>query len=256
MIVAADHPARGALGVGDHRLGHGEPRRPAGTPLHGAVPARCGRGPGHRRHPGRPAAPRRARRQGCDGLDEPRRAVRRGLRDGRPLHRPPRRGHRAPALRRGQTAAPHQLRRPGLPHHPGVHGTRHRRHGGAPTPPVRRAVHLPPHRRQGPQRPVRRGRDPLDRDLVGPGRHLRLHLAETARHRRPGRHGRGPGDLDAARRPARRRGRRRPGGRVREVAQGAAPAHRPGSGRGQVALPAVPRRRWAAWRRRWTRAPL
>ncbi|MFD0479575.1 deoxyribose-phosphate aldolase [Nonomuraea thailandensis] len=47
LIIAADHAARGALGVRG-RPGHGQPRRPARPPAAGAVQAR------RRRHPGLP----------------------------------------------------------------------------------------------------------------------------------------------------------------------------------------------------------
>ena len=47
----------------------------------------------------------------------------------------------------------------------------------------------------GPQRPQRRGRHPLGGHRLRPRRHLRLHLAEAAGHRRPRRHGPGLRDL-------------------------------------------------------------
>ena len=69
-----------------------------------------------------------------------------------------------------------------------------------------RALHLPPRRGPGPQRPVHRGRGAV-RDR---GRRARLdqcpHLAEDARDRR---HGAGPGRDHASRAAARRRGRGR-----------------------------------------------
>ena len=93
MMIAADHPARGALRAGERPAGHGRPRRPAGPARARPVP------PGRQRrarHPGRPrgpAAARRARRQGGRRLDEPRRPGGHRVRDGRPVHRattPPR----------------------------------------------------------------------------------------------------------------------------------------------------------------------
>lgn len=67
--------------------------------------------------------------------------------------------------------------------------------------------------------------------------YLRLHLAQAPRHRG---HGAGCRGLDAAHAPARRRPGGRPGGGVRALAQGAAAAHgaRPGSG----ACPSLPGR--------------
>ena len=88
LIVAADHPARGALGVRDDRDGDGQPDRPAraGSSTALARPGRRRRAR-HARRPRRPAAPGRARGQGRHRLDEPRRSAGRRLRARRPLHR-------------------------------------------------------------------------------------------------------------------------------------------------------------------------
>ena len=77
-----------------------------------------------------------------------------------------------------------------------------------------RAVHLAPGRRPGAQRPDRRGRDPLDRRRRRARRDLGVHLAQGAGRRG---HGAGDGGDHAARAAARRRGRRRPGRRVRRA---------------------------------------
>ena len=56
LIVAADHPARGALGVRGDRLAMASRSRPAGPAGHRAVPARRRRRARHPGHPRRPAA--------------------------------------------------------------------------------------------------------------------------------------------------------------------------------------------------------
>ena len=86
-----------------------------------------------------------------------------------------------------------------------------------------RAVHLAPRRRPGPQRPDARGDDPRDRCGGGTGRHVGVHLAEGARRRVDGA---GDGGLDDARVATGWRSCCRPGGRFRIVAEGTSTAHR------------------------------
>ncbi len=119
MMIAADHPARGALRAGDNAHGHGRPGRAAGPARAGPVPARGQRGARHPGHPGGPAAARRAGRQGRRRLDEPRRAGRHRVRDRRPVHRLRRGQHRRRRLRGRQDAHPHRPRRPRHRAHPG-----------------------------------------------------------------------------------------------------------------------------------------
>ena len=90
-----------------------------------------------------------------------------------------------------------------------------------------RAVHLPPGRRARPQRAHRRSHDPR---ADGGGRarpHLGAHLAEGADRRG---HGAGDGGHHAARADPRRRGGPRPGRHVRQLGQGARAADRAGPG--------------------------
>ena len=214
LIVAADHPARGALGVRADGDGHGQPQRPA----------RAARRP-------------RVARPGVDGvlgtpdiLDDLLLmgaledkvvigSMNRGglqgaaLRAGRPLHGLPRRRHRGPRPRRRQDAHPHRPRRP-----------RHRRHaGGQRRTPSReladlrahgdgRAVPLGAARRPGRQ-PARPGLDhQVDPHRLGARRVQRLHLAEAAGRRRPRP---GHGRHHAADAAARRRPAGRPAGHLR-----------------------------------------
>ncbi|CAM5718373.1 hypothetical protein SMICM304S_11061 [Streptomyces microflavus] len=208
---------------------HGQPVRAPPAALPRPLPPRRRRRPRLRRRPGRPAPPRRPGGQGRHGLHEPGRARGCHLRAGRPLHRAPARGGPGPPrVRRGEAAAPHRPRRPRLPGHPARRRPHHRRHGRAPAARLRRAVLLPARRRPPPQRPGRRRRDHLHRHRVGPRRDLRVHLAQGPRHRGPGRHGPGHGDVHAARGAARRGGGRRPRRGVREVARGAPAADRTG----------------------------
>ncbi|WP_411155920.1 hypothetical protein [Microbacterium sp. NIBRBAC000506063] len=86
FIVAADHPARGALAVGSDAAAmadrHELLERLATALVH-PVSTVCWAP----RHPGRPDRPRPARGQDRRRLDEPRRPARCRLRAGRPLHR-------------------------------------------------------------------------------------------------------------------------------------------------------------------------
>ena len=87
FLVAADHPARGCLGTGGDPMAMADRRSLLERLVDGA-----GRPGGRRRArlAGRrrgAAAARRARGQGRDRLDEPRRPGRRLLDDGRPVHR-------------------------------------------------------------------------------------------------------------------------------------------------------------------------
>ena len=166
MIVAADHPARGALRRRRPTAGHGRPRRPAATGsclalsrpgvdgvlgtadiledllLLGALDGKVVIGS--------------MNRGGLAGTV---------VRDRRPLHRLRRRRRSRPAGLRGrQDAAAHRPRRPGH-RSPRCEACAHggRRAGRARADGDGRAVHLPPGRRAGPQRPHRRGRDPRRR---------------------------------------------------------------------------------------------
>ena len=103
MLVAADHPARGALGVRRAADRDGRPRRPARPARARAGPARRRRRARHPRHPRGPAAARRARRQGRHRLDEPRRAA--GRRRSRSTTGSPPTTRRRHRRRRASTAA-------------------------------------------------------------------------------------------------------------------------------------------------------
>ncbi len=227
MVIAADHPARGALRAGADPLAMADRgdllermclalSRPE---VNGVL--------GTAGHPRGPAAARRPRRQGRRRLDEPRRPGRHVVRDRRPVHRLRRRPHRRDGLRVRQDAAAHRPRR--RRDRPDDRGLLARRHRARRPRPGRdgRAVHLRPGRRPGPQRPQHRGRDPLGHGGRGARRHLGLHLAQAARDRRRGRDGAGARRLHAAGRAARRRGPRRPGRRLRRRSSGSSSCPRP-----------------------------
>ena len=104
-----------------------------------------------------------------------------------------------------------------------------------------RAVHRPPGRRPGPDRPRGRGVHPGHDRGRRHRQHLRLHLAQGPGG---GGDGAGHGRHHPARGAAGRRGLRRPGRGLRELAQGPQAPHRPGPGHRPVAaVPAGRRRR-------------
>ena len=208
MIVAADHPARGALGVGDRRLAMAN-RADLLERLCLALS-----------------------RPGVDGvlatadilddllllgaLDDKvvMGSMNRGGLAGAAFELDDRfTGHRPEDIARLGFDAGKLLLRidyddPGSLDHPAVHRPRRRRDG-------RRAGCRSSSSRSSAAACDGRVRNDLSAEAVtrsiaiasGPRRHLRLHLAEGPRHRGPRRHGRGHGDLHAARRAARRRGR-------------------------------------------------
>ena len=100
FLVAADHPARGALASGGDADGDGRPALAAGPAGRGAQPPRRRRRARHARRRRGAAAARRARGQGRHRLDEPGRPRRRHLDHGRPVHRLRRREHRRRAVSR------------------------------------------------------------------------------------------------------------------------------------------------------------
>ena len=111
MIVAADHPARGALAVGNRPTAMNSRtdlldrlRAALADPGVDGVLATAG-------HPRRPAAARRARGQGGVLVDEPRRPGRRAVRTRRPDDRRHRRGHRGGEDERRKDVVPHRSRR-------------------------------------------------------------------------------------------------------------------------------------------------
>ena len=100
FLVAADHPARGALASGGDPMAMADRRSLLARLVDGAGEPRRRRRARHARRRRGAAAARRARGQGRDRLDEPRRPRRRDLDDGRPVHRLRRRQHRrVPASR-------------------------------------------------------------------------------------------------------------------------------------------------------------
>ncbi len=109
------------------RDGDGRPALAARPPGRGAAPPRRRRRPRDARHHRGAPAPRRARGQGRDRLDEPGRSRRRHLDDGRPLHRVRRGQHLGVRSRGRQDAAPHRRhRRRHGQHHRGLRQRRHR----------------------------------------------------------------------------------------------------------------------------------
>ena len=142
MIVAADHPARGALAVGIAADRDEQPDRPA-------RPVACrARRPGrrrrarHRRHPRRPAAARGARGQGGVLVVQPRRTGRRVVRARRPDDRRHRRIHRRGEDERRKDAVPHRSRRSRHGRHPGGVRAGRRRAGRPRADRHARAVHV------------------------------------------------------------------------------------------------------------------
>ena len=87
MLVAADHPARGALGAGDVATAMADRAELLRRLVRALAPARRRRRARHPGHPRGPAAARRAGRQGRLRLDEPRRPAGGFVRDRRPVHR-------------------------------------------------------------------------------------------------------------------------------------------------------------------------
>ena len=225
FLVAADHPARGALGIGRRPDGDGRPALAAGAAGRGAGRPRRRRRARHARRGRGAAAARRARGQGRDRLDEPRRPRRRHLDDGRPVHRL-RRGRASPLRARGrQDAAPHRRRAtPGTP--PTIEACAQAVSELADRGLVAMVEPLP-YERDG-----RRLAAPAQgRRVAGPGRHdrrraghdQRLHVAEDARPattpRRSSRRPRCPAWCSAAcRAPTRPRTWRPGGGRSRQPA--------------------------------------
>ena len=217
LIVAADHPARGALGVRDEPDGHGQPPRAAGPARDRGLPTRRGRRARHPGHPGRPAADGGSRRPRGHRLHEPGRHPGRDLRVRRPLHRLHRGRDRGTRPRGRQDAHPDLPRRPGHGRHAGGHRAGRHRARRAPADGHGRAVPLGARRWPGPQPARPRQHDQVDPHRPGSRGQQRVHLDEAAGGRRPrARHGRHDhADAAAGRRPD-----RRPGGHLCLVGQG------------------------------------
>ena len=156
MIIACDHPARGANGVGNRPLAMGN-RIDLLERLQTALSR-----PGVDGLLGSPDIIEdllllgRAGGQGRVRVDEPRWPAGRGLRARRPVHRLRRPGHRRHGTQRRQDPDPGRAGRPRHAEHPDRH-----RHGDQRTRRARpggdgRTVLVVPGGRQGAQRPVRR----------------------------------------------------------------------------------------------------
>ena len=152
----------------------------------------------------------------------------------------------------GKMLLPHRPGRPGHRRHPGGLRARGQRPGRAPADGDGRAVHLAPGRRPGPQRPDRRGGDPVDDASAAGARRdlaytwLKLPVVDE--------HGAGDGRDHAAGAAARRRGPAEdPDATYAQLEQGAArcPTVRGPGGRPVAALPAGRRRRRRRRRARW-----
>ena len=154
MIVAADHPARGALAVGTRPTAMN-----SRTDLLDRLRAALA-------DPGVDgvlatsdilddlAVARRARGQGRVLVVQPRRTGRRLVRTRRPDDRRHRRVHRRGEDERRKDAVPHRSRRCGHRRDHGRVRAGRRRAGRPRSDRDARAVHVQPRRRQGPQRPV------------------------------------------------------------------------------------------------------
>ena len=184
MIIACDHPARGALGAAGRPMAMAS-RTELLDRLVTAL-ARPGRrrAAGHRRHRRGSAAAGRPGGQGRLRLDEPGWPAGLGLRDGRPEHRL----RRARARSRPASTGAKMLTRIDLDD-PGTVATLEQ--CGQAVTELNRAELIAmvepfmsrPGRRQGRQRPVAGCGDQVGAHRPGPRRVQRLHLAEAARGR-------------------------------------------------------------------------